>query len=89
MDKARDIFIFCTFTGLSYTDVKFLTYDNIQSSFDGQLWIKGRRKKTGIEFNIPLLNIPKMISDKSKTGQKRIGRCRSIAITVTINLSSG
>jgi integrase len=66
MDKARDIFIFCTFTGLSYTGVKFLPYDNIQSSFDGQLWIKGRRKKTGIEFNIPLLNIPKMIPDKYK-----------------------
>jgi hypothetical protein len=66
LDKARDIFIFCTFTGLSYTDVKHLTYDHIQSSFDGNLWIKGRRKKTDIEYNIPLLNIPKMILEKYK-----------------------
>ena len=64
LEKARDIFIFCTFTGLSYTDVKHLTHDNIQPSFDGKLWIKGRRKKTGVEYNIPLLNIPKMILEK-------------------------
>ena len=34
------------------------------------MWIKGRRKKTDIEYNIPLLNIPKQIlekyADKSK-----------------------
>ena len=64
LEKARDIFIFCTFTGLSYTDVKHLTHDNIQSSFDGKLWIKGYRKKTDVEYNIPLLNIPKMILEK-------------------------
>jgi site-specific recombinase XerD len=64
LGKARDIFIFCTFTGLSYKDVKNLTYDNIQSSFEGDLWIKGKRKKTGIEYKIPLLNIPQMIMEK-------------------------
>jgi integrase len=62
--KARDIFIFCTFTVLSYADVKTLTYDNIQSSFDGELWIKGKRIKTGIEYKIPLLNIPQMIIER-------------------------
>ena len=66
LEKTRDIFIFCTFTGLSYTDVKHLTYDNIQSSFYGKLWIKGRRLKTDVEYSIPLLNIPKMILEKYK-----------------------
>ena len=64
LEKARDIFIFCAFTGLSYTDVKHLGTDNIQSSFDDKLWIKGKRKKTDIEYNIPLLDIPKMILEK-------------------------
>ncbi|MDR0541233.1 MAG: site-specific integrase, partial [Dysgonamonadaceae bacterium] len=64
LGKARDIFIFCCFTGLSYKDVKNLTYDNIQSSFEGKLWIKGFRNKTGVEYKVPLLNIPQMIMEK-------------------------
>jgi hypothetical protein len=64
LEQARDIFIFCSFTGLSYTDVKHLTNGNIQPSFDGKLWIRGNRKKTGTEYHIPVLNIPKMILEK-------------------------
>jgi hypothetical protein len=63
-EQARDIFIFCAFTGLAYADVKHLTNGHIQPSFDGKLWIKGKREKTGTEYNIPVLNIPKMILDK-------------------------
>ncbi|MDR0506869.1 MAG: site-specific integrase [Dysgonamonadaceae bacterium] len=64
MEKARDIFIFCAFTGLAHTDVKHLTNDHIQPSFDGKLWIRGKRMKTDTEYNIPVLNIPKMILEK-------------------------
>ena len=70
LEETRDIFIFCTFTGLSYTDVKHLAQDNIQSSFDGKLWIKGKRKKTDTEYSIPLMNIPKMILEKYKATAK-------------------
>ncbi|KAA6325505.1 hypothetical protein EZS27_025286, partial [termite gut metagenome] len=54
MEKARDIFIFCTFTGLAYVDVKNLTNSHIQSSFDDKLWIKGKRKKNryGIQYSL-------------------------------------
>jgi site-specific recombinase XerD len=64
MEKVRDIFVFCSFTGLAYTDVKHLTNNQIQSSVEGNLWIRGKRKKTDTEYNIPLLNIPKMILEK-------------------------
>jgi site-specific recombinase XerD len=63
-EQARDIFIFCAFTGLAYTDVKHLTNGHIQPSFNGRLWIRGKREKTGTEYNIPVLNIPKMILEK-------------------------
>jgi site-specific recombinase XerD len=63
-EQACDIFIFCTFTGLAYTDIKHLTNKHIQSSFDSKLWIRGKRKKTGTEYDIPVLNIPKMILEK-------------------------
>ena len=64
LEQARDIFIFCAFTGLSYTDVKHLTAENIQVFFDGKLWISGRRKKTNTKYTIPLLEIPKAILEK-------------------------
>jgi site-specific recombinase XerD len=67
LEQARDVFLFCCFTGLAYSDVANLTKQHIQLSIDGKLWIKGRRVKTGIEYNIPLLNIPKIILEKYKS----------------------
>ena len=62
-DKAhelvRDLFVFSVFTGLAYSDVKNLTADNLQTFFDGNLWIITRRKKTNTESNIRLLDVPK------------------------------
>jgi hypothetical protein len=46
--------------------VKNLRESNIRTSFDGSLWIMGKREKTGINFNIPLLDIPKIILEKYK-----------------------
>lgn len=60
----RDLFIFCTFTGLSWTDMYNLTEDNLQNSFDGHLWIKTNRQKTGVESNIRLLEVPRHIIEK-------------------------
>jgi hypothetical protein len=64
LEVARDIFIFCVFTGLAYTDVKHLKKENIQTSFDGKQWIKGKRQKTNTDYNVPLMNIPKTIIEK-------------------------
>ena len=60
----RDLFIFCTFTGLSWTDMANLTKGNLQTSFDGHLWIKTNRQKTGTESNIRLLDVAKHIIEK-------------------------
>ena len=60
----RDLFIFCIFTGLSWTDMEHLTKENLQTSFDGHLWIKTNRQKTGTESNIRLLDVAKHIIEK-------------------------
>ena len=44
--------------------MKNLTKDNLQTSFDGKLWIMTKRQKTGVESNIMLLDIPKQIIEK-------------------------
>ena len=60
----RDLFIFCTFTGLSWTDMANLTQTNLQTSFDGHLWLNTKRQKTGVETNIRLLDVAKHIIEK-------------------------
>ncbi|MDR0537788.1 MAG: hypothetical protein LBH04_07100 [Tannerellaceae bacterium] len=56
-EDARNVFIFCCFTGLPYVDAFNLTYENIRQSFDGKMWIKGKRQKTDAEYQVPLLEI--------------------------------
>ncbi|MCI7069868.1 MAG: site-specific integrase [Bacteroides pyogenes] len=59
----RDIFIFSCFTGLSYIDISMLRYGNIVYMND-QKWIMTNRKKTNIESNVLLLEIPEQIIEK-------------------------
>ena len=55
LEQVRDVFIFCCFTGLAYSDVKKLSKDNLVFGIDGDKWIKTKRTKTDIPSNIPLL----------------------------------
>jgi hypothetical protein len=59
------IFLFSECSPVWHTQMlSNLTNKHIQSSFDSKLWIRGKREKTGTEYNIPVLNIPKMILEK-------------------------
>jgi integrase len=51
---------------LAYIDVYSLRERHIRKSFDEQLWVMKKRKKTGIQSNILLLDVPKMILKKYK-----------------------
>ena len=60
----RDMFAFSAFTGLSYSDVKALRWENIRTLFEGQTWIVTRRRKTNTPSNLLLLDIPKRILEQ-------------------------
>jgi site-specific recombinase XerD len=64
LERLCDIFIFCCFTGLSYIDVKNMTSENISTSFDGKPWLIGKRGKTEVAYQVPLLEIPQRIINK-------------------------
>ena len=57
---ARDLFLFGCWTGISFTDIKNLTTDNI-IEMNGASWIVSKRQKTGIPFQIKLMDIPMQI----------------------------
>lgn len=69
-ERARDMFLFGCFTGLSYIDIKTLTSEHIEKDDMGRIWIKKRRVKTGVLSRIPLLPIAKLILDKYKGGER-------------------
>ena len=60
----RDIFVFCTFTGLAYADVRKLTCDDIHTDSNGDMWIIDKRQKTGTQFRVQLLPVAKQLVEK-------------------------
>ena len=62
--------MFCCFTGLSYSEVKTLTPEHFETDANGRTWIKKKRVKTGVLFQVTLLPIPKLILEKYRGGDK-------------------
>ncbi len=64
-----------------------LTKEDLEISFDGHLWIKTNRQKTGTESNIRLLEVGKLLPvlcyPNCKNGIKVIGKCCGIDKNVT------
>lgn len=55
LQQVKDMFIFCCYTGLAYTEMSTLTTKNIEIGFDGNEWIQMIRKKTGGKISVPVL----------------------------------
>lgn len=53
----RDLFVFASFTILSFVDIKELITDDIVD-VNGEKWILSKRHKTKVPFQVKLLNIP-------------------------------
>lgn len=64
LERVRDIFLFCSYTGLSYSDLQNLTKEKIRTNIDGHLWIMATRNKTGVPYKVRLLDIPIAILKK-------------------------
>ncbi|GHU13871.1 tyrosine recombinase [Betaproteobacteria bacterium] len=62
--RTRDMFLFATFTGLSYADMKNLSEHHLSTDEDGTRWIRINRQKTKSECNIRLLNQAIRIMEK-------------------------
>lgn len=63
LEQVRDLFIFSSFTGLHYQNLKSLRKENFHSKY-GQKWIFMVREQTDAFIHIPLLPVPRMILEK-------------------------
>lgn len=87
LQRVRDWFIFSTFTGLAYADLKRLSEKDITQAEDGSWWIHIQRKKTDTPSAIRLLDVPLQIIEKYKEERKSdkifnlYSRCYLIRLT--------
>ena len=69
LGQVRDIFVFCCFTGLAFSDIHGLGKEHIVEDSNGVRWIRKGRQKTKIMCNIPLMEIPLKILEKYSTNE--------------------
>jgi integrase len=66
LNEVRDVFVFCCYTGLAYSDVAKLSRQNIVIGIDGGIQINIKRTKTNVVANIPLLTKPLQLLQNTK-----------------------
>ena len=64
LSQVRDIFVFCTFTGLAFSDVQQLTPNHLTKDNNGAMWIRKSRQKTKNMCNIPVLSVAQRLIEK-------------------------
>ncbi len=80
LSLVRDIFLFSSYTGLAYIDVKNLTKSHISYGIDGEKWIFTHRQKTESASKIPILPVTQMIIDKYKNHPQCINEDKLLPI---------
>ena len=70
-ELARQMFIFSCFTGLAISDMENLKNKHIQTTANGQKYIRKERQKTKVEFIVPLHPIAKAIISHCRKEQER------------------
>lgn len=64
LDRVRDLFIFSSYTGLSYCDVMAFDYATMTKEVDGMRYIDGSRIKTGATYFTPILPPAQKVLEK-------------------------
>ena len=85
VEQVRDIFVFCIFTGLAFSDVKDLSPEHLVKDNKGELWIRKNRQKTKIMCNIPVLPVAASILDKYKDVSDYTGKLLPVLCNQRMN----
>ena len=63
---ARDLLLIACYTGMAYIDAVSVTQDNLSYDEQGSLWLKYKRKKTGVQAVVKLIPEAIELFDKYK-----------------------
>jgi len=97
IQQIKDMFVFCCYTGLGFSEMSSLKMKQFTIEFDGELWININRQKTQKSFKVPLLPKAKKIMEQyendseyvfpSVSNTKFNGYLKEIADTVGIEFN--
>lgn len=96
LSKARDLFIFCCYTGLAYADMDVFDFSKDVVMVHGHYYIDKQRVKTGTKFYTPILPPAMAILEKydyqlpriTQQAYNRLLKCIGSLIKTKKNLSS-
>lgn len=96
LSKARDLFIFCCYTGLAYADMDAFDFSKDVVTVHGHHYIDKQRVKTGTKFYTPILPPAMAILEKydyqlpriTQQAYNRLLKCIGSLIKTRKNLSS-
>ena len=83
LDRVRDVFLFCCYTGLAYADVSKLNLQHLFKGEDSHTWIKISRTKTKTQALIPV--IPQAISILDKYKEQTIAANSELLLPIISN----
>lgn len=72
LQKVKDLFVFCCYTGLAFKEMRNLKHSDITVGFDGKKWINVKRNKTGRSYNIPVLKQAEVIIDNFREENREL-----------------
>lgn len=88
LQKVKDVFVFCCYTGLAHIDVEKLTADNILNGIDGKKWVYTFRQKTNTKSNIPLLQPALEIIEKYRNYPPCVAAHRLLPVITNIKTNA-
>lgn len=81
LERTRDIFLFCCYTGLAYADVRKLRPVDIITGVDREPWITVQRQKTESPSRVPLLPAAQAILERYADHPKIAGTDRVLPVS--------
>ena len=74
LQYVKDLFVFSSYTGLSYIDVMNLKPNNIRIGINRTNWIVTQREKTSTPVRIPILKQAQILIDKYKDHPRSVNK---------------
>jgi hypothetical protein len=87
LNLIRDVYVFCSYTGLAYQEVYSLAPIDTITGIDGKQWINKERQKTDGDETLPLLPIPLALLEQYKNDPVSVRRNKCFPVPSNVEFN--
>ena len=84
----RDIFVYCSYSGLGYAEIEALSESDNTVGMDGEKWMNILRKKTNKPYQVPILPIPMEILNRYKNHPQCLRKNRLLPVPSNVKYNA-